>query len=1290
MKLRLLAASAAVAAIVLAFTLARAGDPSPEDSWKKGNKFYEEKSYKKALENYLELKKIAPEFSEKDDLNLHIALCQVKLRQWDAAEIALKEAVKGGDHFKLRSLVLLGQLYRDWPHEVYVKGDERKRGEWFDGAGYESSAQSDMENTLKCFEEAKKVGYELRDLYAAALAANPKDRDAIDKKDRVVRQLTCDLNFELVSFVESRMGRAPEGERWKDPAGDAKRYDATWTPNEKITYLLDEVVKLDPDDEKHARSAAAMRDKAMYVLRRGWHFEIKAEDDLLTQALGILRGAKKEWPASGIAEQLQFMIARALEDHSRFVDAVEEFQKVLDYKDSKWVSDARWHIQEIQRPRLGLSGAGNWMPGEKVELSVSWRNVKSVAFKVEEFDLEKAWTKYVEGRDGDFTAGDFASFAANRAPKKLAGAEVGNWALDTQDDGQHGSKAQQIEVPVKKGGSYLLTAEANGVTARVVVLVSDLVMVERTGKDGLYYVADAASGKPVEGAEVRVLERITFWENGAQRVQDNKFTKSTDKDGLADVDFQGGNRGAQVMAYAKKDGRLAVGIAQYHYWSEEGGRGAHVDTWTDRPVYRPGQAVNWKCTIRVPKATGYAVPDERNVKVKITDPKGTALVDQVFKTNEFGSISGTVSTIKNAPLGAYTIQIEGPNGANGWYSFRVEEYKKPEVLVEVISKTELAHLGDGLTAEIHANYYFGGGVPDADVHFTVTRRTFSFWYREPEEFDWYYGDRWGRPGRDWNQEIIVDGHGKTDQDGMLLVEWSTQKAKTEMPDRDHEYEVRAEVTDASRRTVEGSGSVRVTRTQMFAALSSKHGYYTAGDHVEIEVNTQNANNQPLPSEGAMTVARVVWDSTIQPNGGWKDVPFFTEPAKTNDKGRGFWKWQADRGGYYAFIYETKDGWGEKVIGRMEINVADPNAANAAGRYRDLDLTPEERTYRPGQTARILLWSDVADAAVLVTTEAGQTTLSRQLVRLEGKSKVLEIPLKEMHCPNFHVRALTIRAGQVHQAATEIFVPPADKFLDVTVTTSKPEYKPGDHAKYEITVKDWEGKPAVAEIGIAVFDKSVLYIAPQQVPDLRLEFWGGRRWPNINILNSRQYSTGSVMEDGNKYPEYKLHGDPPGYMGRGRGRLRSRHGESGGAWDSPDKSNFEPDAGSTGAPAAEESDSNEALGGEMEKKADSKMKAPGSPKPEGLERARKLEDKDEPAPANAPPVVRKNFADTANWTPWVVTGADGKASIEFDMPDSLTTWHATVRGMDTATRVGGTTNEVVTRKTLMARLQAPRF
>ena len=48
------------------------------------------------------------------------------------------------------------------------------------------------------------------------------------------------------------------------------------------------------------------------------------------------------------------------------------------------------------------------------------------------------------------------------------------------------------------------------------------------------------------------------------------------------------------------------------------------------------------------------------------------------------------------------------------------------------------------------------------------------------------------------------------------------------------YTIEVEVTDASRRTIEGQGSVRVAKQQYFAFLNAKQGYYQVGDHVPRE------------------------------------------------------------------------------------------------------------------------------------------------------------------------------------------------------------------------------------------------------------------------------------------------------------------------------------------------------------------------------------------------------------------------------------------------------------------------
>ncbi len=84
-----------------------------------------------------------------------------------------------------------------------------------------------------------------------------------------------------------------------------------------------------------------------------------------------------------------------------------------------------------------------------------------------------------------------------------------------------------------------------------------------------------------------------------------------------------------------------------------------------------------------------------------------------------------------------------------------------------------------------------------------------------------------------------------------------------------------------------------------------------------------------------------------------------------------------------------------------------------------------------------------------------------------------------------------------------------------------------------------------------------------------------------------------------------------------------------------------------------------------------------------------EEGGEPAPLQEA-TVRKNFADTAKWIAALTTGPDGTAEIEIDMPENLSTWRVRVWAMGNGTRVGSGDTELITRKNLIVRLQAPRF
>jgi len=69
-------------------------------------------------------------------------------------------------------------------------------------------------------------------------------------------------------------------------------------------------------------------------------------------------------------------------------------------------------------------------------------------------------------------------------------------------------------------------------------------------------------------------------------------------------------------------------------------------------------------------------------------------------------------------------------------------------------------------------------------------------------------------------------------------------------------------------------------------------------------------------------------------------------------------------------------------------------------------------------------------------------------------------------------------------------------------------------------------------------------------------------------------------------------------------------------------------------------------------------------------------------------VRKNFADTAYWAPTVITGDDGTASVNFTVPDNLTTWRTTVHAITRQTAVGSQTNDVVSVMPLLVKIESP--
>ena len=74
----------------------------------------------------------------------------------------------------------------------------------------------------------------------------------------------------------------------------------------------------------------------------------------------------------------------------------------------------------------------------------------------------------------------------------------------------------------------------------------------------------------------------------------------------------------------------------------------------------------------------------------------------------------------------------------------------------------------------------------------------------------------------------------------------------------------------------------------------------------------------------------------------------------------------------------------------------------------------------------------------------------------------------------------------------------------------------------------------------------------------------------------------------------------------------------------------------------------------------------------------------------PEFVRDYFPDTCYFNPDIITDQSGKADVNVLLPDSLTTWRATARGITVESKVGEDTKKVIVAKNLLVRLITPRF
>ncbi len=972
--------------------------------------------------------------------------------------------------------------------------------------------------------------------------------------------------------------------------------------------------------------------------------------------------------------------------------------------ESRFRDEAKNAVERITSPTVSVQVSNVFLPDSEVEFALSWRNVKSIDLTLSSIDLTS---------DVNLSASP-SWLASITAPPS---ASIRNWKKETEDKGDHEPGSDHIRIdPKLPAGAYLLEANGGGTSERALVLITDASVVLRTDMSKVVvFACSALTGAPIAKARLRIWER--HGEDGHDVA--HSFDATTNADGLAEVSVGQTQYMNLFAAIAQGDGRQAFATAS------KGGRYGEQDQWriyayTDRPAYRPEETVQWKFTARRFDGETPTNPAGATLHYTITDPRGTKVADGSAKLNAFGSAWGSLPLTATMPLGVYDISFrDGKNDVGSAQLFRLEEYKLPELKVEVHTpeengKKKLFRLGDTIEASIDASYYYGGPVANAKVEAVVYSRPYTRWWWRPRDYAWLYANATEPNNYYGNGQIIKRETLTTDANGHAVIHLPTQRDGNEV-----QYRIEARVTDASRREITGSGSVRVTRQRYLVHADPEHYVYQPNQKAAIDFKAIDANDNPVHASGTVTITRGWWDeSWIDPQGrevsgaelervrgtmrifppkphdpcgwqlksrGYKHEDVLTMKSETDASGEARVTFTPSRDGYYRVSWSSPDRDPSKpnapmaqrdvVTTETTVWVVSHDVRDIGYRHDGVEIIVDDAAFRAGQTAPVMIVTPTSNRWVLFSVDA-ESILDYRLVHVEGTVKLIEIPIEEKHVPNAYLNAASVADLALSVDQKEIVVPPLRNVVDVSVKPDREQYQPREEGTLTVTTRDADGKPLSAEIGLGFVDDSVYAIQSDFAGDPRQFFFGTKRSANVQTSASVQQGRYAkfILDDGKVVDERMVD------------QLADER-----AKNEIDKDRWTVDGltagvvgGVAGGAVAEAITVTAAAPLVMAKSASMPVMAPPPP-PSAPKPVVSQAGTAEPAVQ-----VRNDFRSTIIWQPDVKTDANGVATIKITYPDSLTTWRATARAVSATNQFGMATSTARTKKPLIVRLEGPRF
>ena len=155
--------------------------------------------------------------------------------------------------------------------------------------------------------------------------------------------------------------------------------------------------------------------------------------------------------------------------------------------------------------------------------------------------------------------------------------------------------------------------------------------------------------------------------------------------------------------------------------------------YTDRPMYRPGQRMEFATLLYSRNGDTYNVVPNKEVKVKLQDSRHEDLDTLTVKTDAFGMASGQFTLPRYCRTGEFSLVVNAPGHEAKNSQFRVEEYQRPKFEVKFDTlPSSLQSVGE---VKVRGRVLTLNGLPVRNTRIAWNWNLKKVWYWESDADD---------------------------------------------------------------------------------------------------------------------------------------------------------------------------------------------------------------------------------------------------------------------------------------------------------------------------------------------------------------------------------------------------------------------------------------------------------------------------------------------------------------------------------------------------------------------------